>query len=439
MQHANFIRAVAANRRNMNTSPTPATPATPDAFTPPGIARQFDERVHGSRTTLFWRELWGNAAHFPLANLFYELVMEGRELFTAPDAYVLIIAALVQARMASTWQHAGRPRPFLSNLVGPFIYLVLETLIEGPRFFAQPNHLIYLGFGLVIGSLQWAAARWPAPRVQTLLHLASGLSRGLILLLMYVALEYRVSGKSPWIFLNEQTHQYMALALLALGLLIGLHASQESRQRALVASVAEKLKRFSDWSLGRKLTELALDDDSALALHASDVGVLFIDLRGFTAWSDNRSPREVVDMLNDFYVRVERAVLLVAAPIRIKFTADEAMVVMSNASEALAAARAIRADTADYLKAIELGAGLGVHAGPAIKGMLGAGETRLFDVIGDTINVAKRLCDAAKAGEMIVSEAVAERLVDDERAGVTGEWVQMEVRGKAEGLRVCRA
>lgn len=409
----------------MNTPPTPAAPAY---STQPSPTRPFDDRVHGSRATLFWRELWGNAAHFPLANLFYELVMEGRELFTAPDAYVLIIAALAQARIASGWQHAGRARPFISNLVGPLIYLVLETLIEGPRFFAQPNHLIYLGFGLVIGSLQWAGERWPAPRAQALLHLASGLSRGLILLLMYVALEHRVSGKSPWIFLNEQTHQYIALALLALGLLIGLHASQEARQRALVAAVAEKLKRFSDWSLGRKLTELALDDDNALALNASDVGVLFIDLRGFTAWADTRSPREVVDMLNDFYARVERAVLPVATPIRIKFTADEAMVVMQDASQALAAARAIRTDTADYLKSIGLGAGIGVHAGPAIKGMLGAGETRLFDVIGDTINVAKRLCDAAKAGEMIVSEAVVDKLQSD--ALQTESQVSLDLKGK---------
>jgi class 3 adenylate cyclase len=60
--------------------------------------------------------------------------------------------------------------------------------------------------------------------------------------------------------------------------------------------------------------------------------------------------------------------------------------------------------------------------------MLGAGETRLFDVIGDTINVAKRLCDAAKAGEMIVSEAVVGKLQSD--ALQSESQVSLDLKGK---------
>jgi DNA-binding response OmpR family regulator len=101
-----------------------------------------------------------------------------------------------------------------------------------------------------------------------------------------------------------------------------------------------RLKRF----FSPKLAEMIVDGsgDDPLRSRRREIVVVYTDLRGFTAWSDTRSPREVVDMLNDFYARVERAVLPVATPIRIKFTADEAMVVTQDASQALAAARANR-------------------------------------------------------------------------------------------------
>ena len=297
-----------------------------------GETASLDDRLGGSRRALFWRELLGNAAHFPLANLFYEVVVEGWELLTAPDAYVLVGAALVQAWVVSGWQRAGRSRPMTSNLLGPAVYVVLETLIEGTDFFAQPNHLIYVVFGLAMGVMQWLLIRSHDETVRLLLILAEGLSRGLVLLLMYAALEAQslpVGIIKP--FFADQSHRYITLALVALGLLIGLFAYFEQHARRLLHDTAGRLRQFSEWSLGRDLTSRAVSDDHALKLRAVEATVLFVDLRGFTAWSERRTPSEVVDMLNDFYAIVEQAVESASGVVKIKFTADEAMVVLGDA------------------------------------------------------------------------------------------------------------
>lgn len=397
-------------------------------------ALQLDDQLAGSRATLFWRELWSNAAHFPLANLLFEIVTEGRGVLLAPDAYVLVCAALAQAWMASGWERQGTPRPFTSNLIGPAVYVLLETLLEGPRFFIQPNHLIYVGFGVGIGGLRWLLAQPAWASASSMLRLIDGLSRGLVLLLMYIALEMRGSG-SHRAFLDDASHQYIAMSLLCLGLLIGLRANEEERYRRLLQDVAAKLRRFSDWSLGRELTALAVENEAALRLRNTEVGVMFIDLRGFTAWADSRSPAEVVAMLNEFYAVVERAAAGVAPAIKIKFTADEALVVMADADQAVQAARAIRTALAGFLDRHGLGGGTGVHFGPTVQGLLGSGDVRQFDVIGDTVNVAKRLCDQAAAGEILVSE----QCVDAARAiALPADAVrrQLSLRGKSEPVTV---
>jgi class 3 adenylate cyclase len=363
-----------------------------------------DDRLAGTRQSLFWRELLGNAAHFPLANLFFEIVTEGREIFTAPDAYVLVFAALAQAWISSGWQRKGISRPMLSNLLGPVVYLVLETLIEGTGFFEQPNHLIYLAFGIGVGAIRWALVRATAEKIRLALLLAEGLSRGVILLLMYAALEARPeTGKVPKAFWVDESHQYIALALIALGLLIGLFAYFEQRTLAILRETADRLRLFSEWSFGRDLTSRAVSDADALSLQAIDVSVLFIDLRGFTAWSETRPPREVVDMLNEFYALIDQSLGQSANVIKLKFTADEAMIVIRDPSTAIRMAEELRTRLAGFLEARQLGAGIGLHHGPTVQGLLGGRSIRLFDVIGDTVNVAKRLCDQAAAGEILVS------------------------------------
>jgi class 3 adenylate cyclase len=381
--------------------------------------------------------LLGNAAHFPLANLFFEIVIEGWQILAAPDAYVLICSALTQAWVASGWQRAGRSRPMRSNLIGPAVYLGLETLIEGLRFFVQPNHLIYLGFGIGVGITQWLLQRSTSERIRLFLLLAEGLSRGVILLMMYVFLEAHqapVGLTKP--FFSDPSHRYITMALISLGLLLGFYAYFEQRTLIILRETARKLRKFSEWSFGRELTSRAVINADALSLQAVDLCIVFVDLRGFTAWSESRPPRDVVNMLNEFYGVVDSALAKTAGIIKIKFTADEAMLVIKEASTGLTIANDLRAQLAPFLARHALGAGFGIHFGPTVQGLLGSESVRLFDVIGDTVNVAKRLCDQALAGEILVTETTVLAAASVPNIGHELERRTLAVKGKATPLAV---
>jgi class 3 adenylate cyclase len=157
--------------------------------------------------------------------------------------------------------------------------------------------------------------------------------------------------------------------------------------------------------------------------------VVFLDIRGFTAWSERQTPEEVVRMLNAFNEATEAAVAP-HAPIRIKYTADEALLVFAEPAPAVAAARAIREALATHLASFGLAPGFGIHGGPVIEGLLGSASVKAFDVLGDTVNVAKRLCDAAGGGEILVSESIA--LAEAGASSVR----ELSVKGKALPLRV---
>ena len=118
------------------------------------------------------------------------------------------------------------------------------------------------------------------------------------------------------------------------------------------------------------------------------------------------------------------------APIRIKYTADEALLVFAEPGPALQAAVALREALRPHLAPFGLSAGFGIHAGPVIEGMLGSESVKAFDVLGDTVNVAKRLCDSAGGGEILVSE---ETPVADAGGMPVRELL---VKGKSRPLRV---
>jgi class 3 adenylate cyclase len=81
-----------------------------------------------------------------------------------------------------------------------------------------------------------------------------------------------------------------------------------------------------------------------------------------------------------------------------------------------------------------LTAGIGLHSGPTVEGLLGSPDVRLYDVIGDTVNVAKRLCDQALGGEVLLTVDCARGAGMDPSALPSRT---LSVKGKAEPIEVC--
>ena len=118
-----------------------------------------EARIAGSLGHRYTQELFRNSGQFPIANLLLELLLEGPQIFLAPDIYVLVVAALLQAWVIARWEHIGTPHPFIGNLAGPAAYTAVESLFEGSAFFDAPNHIAYWIFALAIGLLQWSRSR----------------------------------------------------------------------------------------------------------------------------------------------------------------------------------------------------------------------------------------------------------------------------------------
>lgn len=368
-------------------------------------ASALDARIAGPFGHRFRSELARNSAQFPLANILLEALQEGWRILLAPDLYVLVVAALVQAWFIT--RREGRPLARLvGNLAGPAVYTVVEAAIEGPAFFGAPNHVAYWAFGAAIGMLQWGQAI-ALPRPAAFMLVAESVVRACILFVMYGIFEVLTAAEPfTWRgFLADPSHVFIALATLILGVSAGLESRVARDYLALLRTTSAQLRRYSEWLLGAELLERVIADPAALTLARRERSVLFMDIRGFTAWSERRAPEVVVQALNEYYAAAE-PVLRGHGAIKVKLSADEVLAVFTTARAAVECAQALRERAAGALARHGLAAGIGIHAGPVVEGLLGSEGVQAYDVVGDTVNTAKRIESAAAGGEVLASGAL---------------------------------
>jgi adenylate cyclase len=160
---------------------------------------------------------------------------------------------------------------------------------------------------------------------------------------------------------------------------------------------------------------------SFVSERVENVSVLFSDVRGFTKLSAEMEPEQVVKMLNDMFHDLTPIVLKYNGTVD-KYVGDAILAVFGcpdpdelqweNAvNAALEMQEAILKLQASRWKESRIfQIGIGIHCGPIIHGFIGARERMEYTVIGNTINIASRYCDAAAPGEILISPAVFERL-----------------------------
>lgn len=136
--------------------------------------------------------------------------------------------------------------------------------------------------------------------------------------------------------------------------------------------------------------------------------LLFTDVRGFTAYTEKTDPERVVGALNRLLERQAEIIHEWGGDID-KFVGDEVVSVFAGEDAAARACRAAR----DIVRLCAMRAqdfdglavGVGAATGPIIQGMIGSERRADFTVIGDSVNIASRLCSIAKAGQVIVSDS----------------------------------
>ncbi|MEO0502454.1 MAG: adenylate/guanylate cyclase domain-containing protein, partial [Pseudomonadota bacterium] len=192
--------------------------------------------------------------------------------------------------------------------------------------------------------------------------------------------------------------------------------------------------------------ELSTKDEPLGQIRSHDAAVLFVDIVGFTAYSDGRPPQDVIETLRAFHARMESEVFAHAGTLD-KYLGDGLMATFGTplpAEDDAARAVACVQSMADRMDALntdrradglpEIDARFGLHFGPVVLGDIGANRLE-FAVLGDTVNVASRLEAMTRKLEVraVVSDAA---VLAAGGHGVLRRAPDQRVRGIAELLPV---
>jgi adenylate cyclase len=176
--------------------------------------------------------------------------------------------------------------------------------------------------------------------------------------------------------------------------------------------------------------------------------MMFFDIPSFTTFSESKTPAEVVAFLNRLFEPIVDLVDQHKGVIN-KFLGDGFMAVfgapMDDATAELNATRAALA-IVDQVEALReagdippIGVGIGVHAGQAMTGNVGARGRKEYTIIGDTVNLASRIESLSKQldAQLLVSEAVWRAAGEALSGEVTAEvQAPVQVKGRQEPVVV---
>ena len=205
-----------------------------------------------------------------------------------------------------------------------------------------------------------------------------------------------------------------------------------------------RLKRFLPTAVAD--TVVSHGADKLLSSHRALLGILFCDIRGFTAFCEIAEPEETIEVLQTYHQEMGKLISAYGAGVDHRI-GDGIMVLFNDplpcddpAGDAVRLAIAMRERMANLCKSwkrmgYRLGFGVGVSLGYATVGMVGFEGRFDYTASGTAINLASRLCDEAKDGEILLSPKVNIAVEDDFPVESRG---QLNLKGLREPLEVFR-
>ncbi len=175
----------------------------------------------------------------------------------------------------------------------------------------------------------------------------------------------------------------------------------------------------------------------------TEATVLFADIRGFTTFSEKHPPEVVIEVLNR-YLSLQSDSIHAHGGVVDKFIGDAVMALFLGPDREVPAVRSAleiqkgiaainETRRAEGQDAVEVG--IGIHSGLVLMGDIGS-ETRTdYSAIGDVVNVASRLQDLARGGQIVVSKTIADAI----GLAFEMEWVEeIQVKGRQTPIGVYR-
>jgi len=360
----------------------------------PGDESGFDRLLRPSRAHFIAAEFLSSSAHVPIAIALSTVL--SRPVGTWPLVIPLLAGAFIQAWVIGRRIERGLPPSFLLNLIGVGLLTIGLAVSDLHALTSEAFLPVYWATSILVGACQSIGHRLPKLWSEVLV-VVEHMVRSLSIIAIYAAVYDGFNG-----FLAEPGHRFLLVASALVGLALGVAAVVHHRNRDRLAEVAVRLRGYSEMLLGRSMLNRAMGKDDDLRPRRTRRSVLFADIRGFTKWSESRPPEEVLLMLDGVYSAAEQA-CAPYKPARTKHTGDEVMMFFAEPLAAARAAVALRDEVGAFLAMYGLHVGIGMHHGDVIEGLVGAVRTKAYDILGDTVNTAKRVSDHAKAGSIVVT------------------------------------
>jgi class 3 adenylate cyclase len=221
--------------------------------------------------------------------------------------------------------------------------------------------------------------------------------------------------------------------MLAMTRIVVLAQRDITRRAALVSDLRARLERLVSGAASQAVRRVA-GTGSVIPSARERCTLLCSDVRDFTSFSETNEPEQVIGFLNRLMAiivgEIDRAGgdvdKLIGDAVLARFQGDRAE------ARAVSAAREVlrHLDQAAFPR----GVGIGIYTGEVISGTVGSANRMDFTVIGDSVNIAARLCSIAARGEL-VADADTVRAAEDRGFGAEQS---VAIRGRRERLTVRR-
>jgi class 3 adenylate cyclase len=185
-------------------------------------------------------------------------------------------------------------------------------------------------------------------------------------------------------------------------------------EMAVGLGMAEKYRNVLNMVTDKNVAEELLQGKLNLGGEVRRISVLFCDIRGFTSMTQGMAPPRVIEMLNEHMTRMTEVVYRYQGVVD-KFVGDEIMVIFGapkshendSQNAVLCAAemvseRHLLNQTSEFN---QIRIGIGIATGEAVAGCMGSSDRMDYTVLGETVNLAARLCGKAPPQEVLIDQA----------------------------------
>ena len=218
-----------------------------------------------------------------------------------------------------------------------------------------------------------------------------------------------------------------------------MHDSLEEWNRTLKEKIRQQLEEIERMArlkryLSPQIAEniLKSEDDNLFKSHRREITVVFLDLRGFTAFSDSAEPEEVMELLRSYHTEMGKLIFKYEGTLE-RFAGDGIMVFFNDpipredhteraARMALEMRERVHELRAGWLKkGYDLDLGVGLTAAYATLGNIGFEGRIDYGAVGNVTNLTSRLCEDAKGGQILTNQRTLSKIENFVEADPLGE------------------